>query len=111
MLTTQDEPVPAQAPDHPANAEPEPAVAVSVTLTVGAKDALQVEPQSIPAGLLETVPEPVPVLETVSVLLPGGAEPSNWAVTVLEPETAQLPKGIASHPVNLTKTDPGSAEP
>ena len=87
MLTTQDEPVPAHAPAHPANAEPEPAVAVSVTLTVGAKDALQVEPQSIPAGLLETVPEPVPVLETVSVLLPGGAEPSNWAVTVAEPVT------------------------
>jgi hypothetical protein len=86
MLTTQ-EAVPAQAPDHPANAEPEPAVAVSVTLTVGAKDALQVEPQSIPAGLLETVPEPVPVLETARVLLPGDAEPSNWAVTVAEPVT------------------------
>src|SRR6266851_1615771 len=84
MLTTQDAPVPAQAPPHPANAEPDPAVAVSVTLTVGAKDALQVAPQSIPAGLLETLPEPVPVLETV--IEPSSASLAFSASPVGDPE-------------------------
>jgi hypothetical protein len=55
------EPVPVQAPDHPANVDPEAAVAVSVTDVPLLKFAVQVAPQLIPEGLLVTVPEPVPL--------------------------------------------------
>jgi hypothetical protein len=58
--------VPVQAPDHPANVEPAFAAAVSVTAVPLLKLALQVDPQLIPAGLLVTVPAPVPALCTVS---------------------------------------------
>jgi hypothetical protein len=58
--------VPVQAPDQPANVEPEAAVAVSVTAVPLAKLALHVGAQLIPEGLLVTVPVPVPALWTVS---------------------------------------------
>lgn len=87
---TAQEPVPAHAPLHPEKREPDPAAAVSVTLVPWANCALQVEPQLIPAGALETVPVPAPALATESVKFPGEGvgvgvdpEPSNWAVTVL----------------------------
>jgi hypothetical protein len=72
-------PVPEQSPDHPANVLPAAAVAVSVTCVPGARLTEQVAPQSIPAGLLVTVPVPVPAFETVSVRGDGGAV--NVAVT------------------------------
>ena len=59
-------PVPAQASDQPANVEPAFGAAVSVTMVPLVKLALHVAPQSIPAGLLVTVPAPVPALWTVS---------------------------------------------
>jgi hypothetical protein len=49
-------PVPAQASLHPAKMEPRAGVAASVTPVPLAKDAEQVSPQSIPAGLLVTEP-------------------------------------------------------
>ena len=60
------------APEHPPPLQPlkvEPAAgtAVSVTAVPLVKLAAQVAPQVMPAGLLVTVPAPVPVLETVSV--------------------------------------------
>ncbi|MBI3325008.1 MAG: hypothetical protein HYZ92_06975 [Candidatus Omnitrophica bacterium] len=57
--------VPLQLPDQPPKVEPEAVLAVRVTEVPLAKLALQVLPQLIPAGLLVTVPLPVPVLETV----------------------------------------------
>jgi hypothetical protein len=56
--------VPEQAPDQPAKVEPVPGVAVRVTLVPLEKEALHVEPQLIPLGLLVTVP--VPARETLS---------------------------------------------
>ena len=72
-------PVPEQSPDHPANVLPAAAVAVRVTCVPGAKPTEQVEPQSIPTGLLVTEPVPFPAFETVSVRGDGGAV--NVAVT------------------------------
>jgi hypothetical protein len=58
-------PAPVQAPDHPANVEPEAGVAVRVTIVPLLKVALHTLPQLIPLGLLVTVPVPVPAGVTV----------------------------------------------
>jgi hypothetical protein len=87
---TAQEPVPEQAPLHPEKVTPESGVADSVTLVPWANCALQVAPQLIPDGVLETVPVPVPARVTERVTFPGagvgvgaGPELSNRAVTVL----------------------------
>ena len=68
VIETGQEPVPEQAPDQPANIEPETGLAVRVTEVPWANEAEQVPPQLIPEGLEVTVPEPVPDLETERVL-------------------------------------------
>ena len=68
MVTVQI-PVPEQDPDQPLNNDEASGVGVSVTAVPGANHAEQVDPQSIPAGLEVTVPPPVPLLETLSLLL------------------------------------------
>ncbi len=60
--------VPEHAPLQPANTDPLAGVAVSVTLVPELNDAEQVLPQFIPDGLLVTVPLPVPVFVTESVI-------------------------------------------
>jgi len=55
------------APDQPPKDAPELAVAVRVTIVPPLNEALQVTPQLMPAGLLVTVPTPVPAGVTVSV--------------------------------------------
>ena len=65
-------------PDQPPNVEPAAGLAVSVTIVPSSNDAEQVEPQSIPAGLLVTVPLPPPARATVRVRCGTG---SNVAVT------------------------------
>ena len=60
MRLTVQAAVPVQAPDQPVKVEPEAGVAVRVTEVPLPKLAVQVEPQSMPAGLLVTVPAPVP---------------------------------------------------
>ena len=61
-------PVPLHDPLHPLNVEPAVGLAVSVTAVPTGKPAAQVLPQSIPAGLLVTLPPPVPILLIVSVV-------------------------------------------
>jgi hypothetical protein len=60
--------VPEQSPDHPAKVELAKGVAVRSTDDPPVNEALQVSPQLMPAGVLVTVPPPVPVLFTVRVL-------------------------------------------
>lgn len=55
--------VPEHAPDQPVKVEPEEAAAVRVTEVPEVKDVEQAEPQLMPEGLLETVPEPEPDFE------------------------------------------------
>jgi hypothetical protein len=66
-FTTQ-APVPVQAPVHPPNVELVLTASVNVTFVPLAKPALQVVGQSMPAGVLRTVPDPVPLSLTVSVI-------------------------------------------
>jgi hypothetical protein len=96
MLTVQ-APVPVHAPDHPVNEEPEPAVAVRLTDVVLEKLALHVWPQLMPAGELETVPLPAPLVCTVSWKLEGATK----AVWVAVPQP-QRPSRIARHPTTAS---------
>ena len=75
MLTVQG-PVPLHpSPLHPANVAPLAAAAVNVTLVPASKAALHAAGQLMPAGLLVTMPLPVPVLLRVKV--------NCWSVTVI----------------------------
>ena len=66
LIVTTQVPVPLHpAPLHPLNVDPLADVAVKVTCVPPANEALHVAPQSMPAGLLVTVPLPVPVFVTV----------------------------------------------
>jgi hypothetical protein len=60
-------PVPLQAPPQPWKLQPLIGVAVKVTAVPELKLALQVAPQSIPAGELVTLPPWLPATETASV--------------------------------------------
>ena len=71
MVTVQVRAVPLQAPLQPPKLEFVSAVAVSVTVLPCANDALQVVPQLMPTGLLETPPVPVPVFVTLRAKLLG----------------------------------------
>jgi hypothetical protein len=63
--------VPVQPPPlQPANTEPVAAVGVRVTTLPAVKLSKQSEPQLMPVGLLTTVPDPVPVLATVTSNVP-----------------------------------------
>jgi hypothetical protein len=60
MVTLQLLAVPEHAPPQPANVEPAAGVAARTTVDAVRKNASQVTPHSIPAGVLDTVPEPLP---------------------------------------------------
>ena len=68
LIVTTHLAAPEHAPDQPANLEPEVAVAFRVTFIPTAKRRLQVVPHEMPAGVLVTVPLPVPALTTVRSL-------------------------------------------
>jgi len=58
-------PVPLHAPDHPANVDPLLGFAASVMAVPAVKLALHVWPQLMPAGVLLTVPDPLPASTTL----------------------------------------------
>src|SRR5260370_17669818 len=74
-------PVPLQAPDQAAKEAPFPGTTVSFTLVPELKDAVQVDGQLMPAGVLVTVPVEVPANVTVSWKVVTGAEATgvSWA--------------------------------
>jgi hypothetical protein len=59
-------PVPVQGPDHPAKAVPGSGAGVKTTSVPLGKLAVQRSGQSIPAGVLITLPAPAPAFFTVS---------------------------------------------
>ncbi|NKE70328.1 hypothetical protein MNODULE_06195 [Nitrospiraceae bacterium HYJII51-Mn-bac16s-1-B09] len=69
IVTVQEVPAALSQPDQPAKIELAEGAAVSVIDVPLLKDAEQVAPQLIPAGLLVTVPVPDPFLATVRVKL------------------------------------------
>jgi hypothetical protein len=92
--------VPAQTPVQPPNVELGPAVAVTVTTAFGvnprAHVPLVVPPlsvHSIPGGLLETDPAPLPFNPTVSV-----SGPANDAVTVRAWSIVTVHGPVPEHP-------------
>jgi hypothetical protein len=101
-------PVPEQsALTQPAKEDPADGVATSDTLLFTGNEYEQVDPQSIPDGVLVTVPVPVPVFDTVSMLLSGVKS----AVTVLALlistlQTRALVGPIDEHPDQRTRPKP-----
>src|SRR5579871_1926600 len=69
LSVSEQVPLPEHPPDQPVKAEPGSAAATSATAVRSAKEAWQVDPQSMPAGVDETVPVPLPPGVTVSVQL------------------------------------------
>ena len=104
MVTVQ-VPVPEQPPpDQPVKVEPELAVAVSVTDVPLEKEALQVEPQLMPEGVLvTTVPVPVPDLLTVKDEPPVKVAVTLWAEFIA---TVQAPVPEQPPPDQPVKVEP-----
>jgi len=96
-------PVPIQAPCQLAKVEFVPAEAVRVILVPDGKVALQTVPQLIPAGLLLTVPVPLPASVTVNV----GDRAVNVAVTERLLAMVTLHVAVPLHaPLHPPKTEP-----
>ena len=102
LIVTVQVPVPEQPPPlQPVNVEPAAGVAVNVTTAPLVNDAEQVVPQLIAAGVLVTVPVPLPPLVTVSAK---GCRPK-FAVTEVAAfiVTAHVPVPVHAplQPVNV----------
>jgi hypothetical protein len=109
-------PVPEHAPLQPAKVEPAAGAAVRVTAVPGVKDCAQLAPQLIPAGVLITVPVPVPLLVTDSVqVVPPVADPltaremlSPLAVKFTFP--AKVPAAVGANRTVTVRLAPGASE-
>src|SRR5438445_405221 len=108
VMLTVHVPVPLHpAPLQPPNIKPVSAVAVSVTLVVKSKGALHVMPQSIPAGLLVTVPLPVPAFTTFRVnctRLKVAVTVCAWVIL-----TVHVPVPLHPSPLQPANVEPGVA--
>lgn len=105
VMVTEQALVPVQpAPLQPAKVEPSEAFAVSATTWPLAKLAEQVDGQAMPAGVLVTVPDPVPASVTVSVKLLVvwvNAADTLVAATIVRVHGAVPSQGPAVQPVKV----------
>lgn len=109
-METVQGPVPLQpSPVQPTNVDPASANTVNVTDAPLPKLAVQIAPQSIPAGMLVMVPLPVPLLVIVNVAVAGTAVKS--ALTICAPfmVTTQPPVPLQPPPLHPAKLEPASA--
>jgi hypothetical protein len=115
LTVTVHVPVPPHPPPlQPLNVEPVAGTAVSVAVVPAVTDVAQTDPQLMPAGVLVTVPAPVPDLVTVRMSDGGGVgEVENVAVTVtaMFPEVTQAAVPEQPPPLQPTNAepDPGAA--
>jgi hypothetical protein len=104
LIVTVQVPVPGHpASLQPVKVEPVEGVAVSVTIIPWSYDSLQSPPQSIPAGLLVTPPEPLPPFVTVR-----SHTFVNVAVTVLSELIVTMQVPVPGQPASL---QPANLEP
>jgi hypothetical protein len=89
--------VPEQAPAQELNTTFDPADALSVTFVSCGKTAVHVVGQSMPVGLLVTVPAPEPVIETVSVS-PGENVAASFSFPVIVTLQFVFPEHAPLHP-------------
>jgi len=100
LITTVHVPVPLHPlPLQPPKVDPDAGAAVNVTVVPDEKGKLHVVPQSIPAGLLVTVPSPTPALVTVRVNVLAGAV--KVAVTVWSAFITTVHEPVPLHPAPL----------
>src|ERR1044071_8640514 len=92
-------PVPEQSPLQPINVDPTAGAADKVTIAPSGKSAVQVMPQSIPAGLEVTVPDPVPESVILKLCVIGPPVVSKFAV-------ADLSASIVSEHVPVPEQSP-----
>lgn len=99
-------PVPLQDPLQPSKIDPAAGTALSVTCVPLSNIALQELPQLIPAGLLVTVPPPLPARLTVST---GATATAKFAVNVwlLSKVMTQAPVPVQI-PLHPMKTEPAA---
>jgi hypothetical protein len=93
--------VPLQAPVQPVNVEPAAAAAVSVTVAPFVKPAPQVAPQAMPAGLLVTVPLPLPAFATASSALTVKTAVALRSPVIASVQVAAVPLQAPVQPVNV----------
>jgi hypothetical protein len=109
-MTVVHVPVPLQPPPlHPTNTEDGAALAVKVTELAVGNGALHVAPQLIPAGLLVTVPDPVPAFVTVSVEVVTVRLKVAVTVRLLFILTTQVPFPLHPLPLQPAKVEPAAA--
>lgn len=77
-------------PDHPANADPEAGLSVSVTLLPRAGLDVHDPGHEMPAPL--TLPEPVPTTETLSGRVALKVAVTDWAVIMLTEQVVAVPE-------------------
>jgi hypothetical protein len=108
MVTAQVVAVPEHPPLplQPANVEPATGLAVKVTMVPLSKLAVHVVPHEIPAGLLDTVPKPLPAVVTVRSC----CNAVNAAVTALSAFIVTVHVPVPEHPGPLqpVKLNPGA---